>query len=68
MITFDRDPSPLIKHTHDFTFYFREILNYLDEVDKKCDRTLEVVKHGSEDTNSEVDFVYEPDFTEDIPK
>uniref|UniRef100_A0A336LTG2 CSON004309 protein n=1 Tax=Culicoides sonorensis TaxID=179676 RepID=A0A336LTG2_CULSO len=49
-----------------------EILNYLDEVDTKCEKTLQNIRNTSgsciADSTSEIDLIFEPDSTDDIPK
>ncbi|XP_063708686.1 centrosomal protein of 131 kDa [Culicoides brevitarsis] len=51
-----------------------EILHYLDEVDTKCEKTLQNIRKTSngritgDDATSEMEFIFEPDSTDDIPK
>lgn len=49
-----------------------EIFHYLDEVDTKCEKTLQSIRKTSsgriDDATSEIDLIFEPDSTDDIPK
>lgn len=45
------------------------ILNYLDDVESSCDKAiLETRRSIPESNRSEIEFVIEPDITEDVPK
>ncbi|XP_017476876.1 PREDICTED: centrosomal protein of 131 kDa [Rhagoletis zephyria] len=48
---------------------YTDILNYLDNVEDSCDRTLLETRRSIPESNrSEMEFVVEPDIAEDVPK
>lgn len=48
---------------------FRDILQYLDNVESSCDKTiLETRRSIPESSRSEIEFAIEPDIAEDVPK
>lgn len=49
--------------------YLRDILAYLNNVESSCDKTLMETRRSLPDSNrSEVEFVVEPDVTDEVPK